>query len=332
MFKSLFIIVLLLSCFQLHSQEFDTIDAKVKNYPDFSSIEALSFRIKKDFKKKEDRIRAAFIWLTATIEYKRTLDDLFASNPSLIHYTEKGKNDQINKHDLKQMRKAFASKKGVCKEYSLLLDFLYKDFGLQSRIIYGVTKTDIKDLEGKSLVKNHTWNAVELGGEWHLMDPTWASGQFNQDSRKFVKKYTEHFYFTAPEAFVKDHFPSEPIWQLLDQPVKLSTFFSAPIFFPDYFQNRLKLAPETKGTIVLTEKNKSFIKFTQLADKKEVYYKIEGDKQIRKMYFRKKNNAYVSKIKFRKRLGAQRYLTIFVENKAVLNFKLKQQTTNPMGS
>ncbi len=332
MFKSLFLIGLLLGCFQLNPQEYDAIDTKVKNYPDFSSIEALSIRIKNDFEENGDRVRAAFVWLTATIDYQRNLDNLFASNPPLIYFSQNGKKYQINKHNLKLIRRAFKEKKGVCKDYSLLLDFLCKEFDVPSKIIYGVAKTDIKDVEGKRLVKTHTWNAVELEGEWQLMDPTWASGHFDWGSQKFVKNFAEHFYFTAPDAFIKDHFPSEVAWQLLEEPVKLSTFFSAPIFFPDYFRNRLKLAPETKGTIVLMEKNRSFLKFSQLADNKEVYYKIHGDDQLRKMRFRKESNGFVSRIKLPKGLEEEPYLTIFIENKAVLNFKLKQQTIDPVGS
>ncbi len=332
MLKSVLLTVLWLGCLQLHSQKYQAVDTKVKNYPDFSSIEALSIRIKNDFHTKENRVRAAFVWLTNTIDYQRTLDDLFVSNLPLIYYSEQGKNYQINKHERKLIRKAFATRKGVCKDYSLMLDFLCKAFGLKSKIIYGVAKTAIKDLDGKRLVKTHTWNAVALGGEWHLMDPTWASGHFDWDSRRFVKKFTEHFYFTPPAEFIKDHFPSDTSWQLLHEPVQLSTFFSGPIFFPNYFDSQLKLAPETNGTIILTEKNKSFLRFTQLADKKEVYYRVQGDHQMRKMYFRKKDDAYISKIRLRKGLWEQRYLTIFIENKAVLNFKLKQHTIAPLGS
>ncbi len=324
MLRILFLLGVLLINSPLASQNYTSVDHKVKNYPDFSGIEHLSIRIQNDFKSDGDRVRAAFIWLTHNIQYKQTIEDIFAAKPTLLYYSESGKKYQVNRYHMELIGKAFAKKEGVCYDYSLMLDYLCRDFGIPSKVILGITKTEIKDFEGKRLVKNHSWNAVQLGENWKLMDPTWAAGHSSLGSNGFVKNYSEHFYFTPPEEFVKHHFPSELYWQLVEEPITLDVFFSAPIFFPDYFEGHLKVESDTKGTVVISDKNRSFLEFSSVATKQDVYYFVSGERQMRRMRFRKKNRGYISKIKFRKGMREKAFLTIFVENKAVLNFKVEQ--------
>jgi len=323
MFKKIAFLLLVLNGYLVLSQDFSAVDGKVKNYPDFSSIDELSIRIQNDFEEDRSRVRAAFIWLTENIRYGRTLDELFAPTPKIIHNSEYGKKYQIEKYRLKQISSAFLKKEGVCIDYSLMLSYLFEKFGLASKVIYGLGKTDIKDSTGKQLVKNHSWNAVLIDGSWKLIDPTWASGYFDLASRKFIKKLFDHYFFTAPADFAKSHFPGDSRWQLLDSPIKLSAFFSAPIFFPAYFDSRVKLSQNMPGTLVLSNENESLLIFDELSKRKKIFYQISGETRFRKMKFRKRNNKIISKIKFRKNLKSDKFITVFNEEKAIINFKIK---------
>ncbi|WP_430907018.1 transglutaminase domain-containing protein [Maribacter sp. 2-571] len=316
-------IAILLVGLPVLAQEYDHIDSKVKNYPDFSSIEQLSIRIQNDFDTDANRVRAAFVWLTHNIRYKYELDAVFAVAPEMLYYSEFGKRYQIERHQRKLIKKAFSKREGICNEYSLMFDYLCNDFSIPSKVILGLTKTDIMDVSGKRLVKNHSWNAVKIDGEWELLDATWGAGYYDNRLNKFVKRFSEHYYLTPPELFIKHHFPAKDSWQLLETPVGLHQFFSAPVYFPDYFEGRIKVMPNTVGLVKLTESNSSTFEFSAVADKQSIYYALADEGKLRKMRIRKKNQGFVSKIKFRKRLKKTTYLTIYAENKAVLNFKVK---------
>ena len=76
----------------------------------------------------------------------------------------------------------------------------------------------------------------------------------------------------------------------------LGSFLKAPIFFPDYFQSPLKLAVASKGTLVLSDKNESYLEFKNLALNKAVFYRLQDGRRTRKMKFLKTNQTYVSKL------------------------------------
>jgi hypothetical protein len=81
---------------------------------------------------------------------------------------------------------------------------------------------------------NHAWNAVRIDGRWQLMDPTWGAGYLDNRMR-FVRFFQEHYFLTDPGAFVFDHFPEDPHWQLLERPLSAADYrnlvYLRPMFF-----------------------------------------------------------------------------------------------------
>jgi transglutaminase/protease-like cytokinesis protein 3 len=70
---------------------------------------------------------------------------------------------------------------------------------------------------------NHAWNAVEIEGQWFLVDSTWAAGSINSSNR-FEKSFSNFYFLTDPEKFIVSHFPQDPKWQLLNDQINLSEF------------------------------------------------------------------------------------------------------------
>ena len=75
--------------------------------------------------------------------------------------------------------------------------------------------------------RNHAWNAVYIDGEWRFVDCTWGSGYVASDG-KFRQQFDEFWFLTDAEVFVYDHFPTHPVWQLLDEPIDIDEFNHKP--------------------------------------------------------------------------------------------------------
>ncbi len=323
MYKVLFFSFLLFIA-TTYAQDYTHVDSRVRNYPEFVAVTDLGYRIMNDFETETQRVRAAFIWLTHNIAYEDKM--LFLPEKKLAYRSKAGKQLQVERLVQSKMDRAFRARKGVCIDYSLLLNALCEQFGLPSRVVSGIAKTEIKDVQKEPMFKNHAWNAVRIAGEWKLMDPTWASGHVDLVSKQFVRKYRDHYFFTPPSDFVKHHLPSKPEWQLLDKPMSAAAFYSAPLYLPDYFGKGIVLAATTNGILNISDTNRKVLHFDKLPKNREMYYTISGSPEFRRMGFKKLDSkAYISKIRLRKKLKKTfNYLTIYLDYNPILNFKIEE--------
>ncbi|MGB5782536.1 MAG: hypothetical protein WBM42_11740, partial [Eudoraea sp.] len=132
MSKVLFSLLFLVSSLAF-SNEYARVDQKVKAYPNFKKIHDLGYRIQNDFSTDEDRVRAAFVWLIQNMVYEKTYDEIFRTGQRISYRSESGRKRQIRKVALERAEKAFITRKGVCLEYSLILNELCQQFGLPSK-------------------------------------------------------------------------------------------------------------------------------------------------------------------------------------------------------
>ena len=155
------------------------------------------------------------------------------------------------------------SRSSVCEGYARLTEALGTAMGLQVQVVSGWSKgygyTSGQRFNGPT---NHAWNAVRIGGEWRLMDPTWGAGYLDQRSQ-FVRRFQEHYFLTAPDAFVFDHLPQDSRWQLLERPISSAEYedlvYLRPMFFLAGFgigsnpHARLTAAGRTTVTLGVTQ-------------------------------------------------------------------------------
>ncbi|KAK6033647.1 hypothetical protein OSTOST_00245 [Ostertagia ostertagi] len=114
----------------------------------------------------------------------------------------------------------------VCDGYARLFKTLCDYAGLRSAIITGFAKGDLsRQLKFRC---NHTWNAVYIDSAWHLLDITWASGYTNYRGDEFVKRFDDTYFLAPPENFIKDHFPDDLRWTLMQKPPLPGEFNSSP--------------------------------------------------------------------------------------------------------
>ena len=311
--------------------EYDAVDQKVRHYPYFKSLKHLSIRIMNDFESDTDRVRAAFMWIIYNMDYGRSYDVIFQADRHYPYYSEIGRKYQMRQLEIEKIQQSFRERLGVCLDYSLIFKELCDYFKIPSEIIIGVSKTEIKDIKGDPLLKNHTWNAILIDGEWKLTDPTWAAGQINKNLLRVYGSYVDHFFFTDPSDFIKTHLPAKKAWQLLDQPIDPESFAQAPNYFPAYFEKEVELSSQVKGIIRLSDYNEFLLMFDKLPQVERMHYSIDESPNLKKMELKKADNQpYVSVIKLKKKLKkSHSFLTVFMDYRPILKFKIENREWIP---
>lgn len=129
---------------------------------------------------------------------------------------------------------AFSRGQAVCDGYAELMQVMARAVGLKLEKVVGYGK-GLSHSDGRLPAQtNHAWNAVRLGGRWHLMDATWDAGSVNASSRQFVRNDKAFKYFLAdPEHFSTSHFPAEERWQLQREKMDFGRFLQLAKIRPD---------------------------------------------------------------------------------------------------
>lgn len=136
---------------------------------------------------------------------KERFDALFTWVVMHIHYDYR-KYNSGNAFQYKSIRKILRSRKGICTDYSHLMDTLCYFAGIENTTILGYVKELNFDLNDSLYFDNHAWNAVKLNGAWYLYDPTWCSGHTTYDYTKFGKWRIRTKNRLAKKTTVKNRF------------------------------------------------------------------------------------------------------------------------------
>lgn len=127
----------------------------------------------------------------------------------------------------------------VCSGYSRLFQKMCELAGFRCEFIAGYSRGI--ELEGPDslLEEDHAWNAVEIDGEWHLVDVTWAAGSVS--GTEFKRQFSHNYFFLPPREFLHTHFPGDPRWQLIDSPITKVDFAKLPRLNGRFFNFGLEM-------------------------------------------------------------------------------------------
>ena len=108
---------------------------------------------------------------------------------------------------------------------------------LNCKIIDGFGRTATLNLDANS-IPNHSWNVVELNNKWYVCDATWSAGRvlIEDDGPKFESDYHDGYFLAEPALFVKNHYPLETNWTLLENPPSFIEFLDGPIVYKKAFK------------------------------------------------------------------------------------------------
>ncbi len=139
----------------------------------------------------------------------------------------------------------FISRIGNSDDFAELYQELGELAGLQVAVIQGYAGYNVS---GRNYLQNkHTWNAVKIDGQWHLLDIDWAmkGTSFGANMRNLAlyeeeverrgdlsyslsrrgrsnKSFDGRWFFTNPYTMIKTHIPLQESWQLLPVPKNFS--------------------------------------------------------------------------------------------------------------
>ena len=322
--KSTMLFILLAFCLNItYAQDYKFVDDKVKNYPDFTDINVLIIRVNNDFETNIDKARAYYTWISTNIDYNKNALISIGPAPTFKYRTANELKYIRKRRNLRAIERSFKEKKALCHEYALLYQFLCEASNIKCAVIRGVTKTSAYKINNISNVKDHAWNAVFIDNEWQLLDITWSAGRTDSRTLQWKKSFNDFFFFLPPEQFITSHFPEERKWQLLNTPISLRTFFAKPIFYASYFKNKIRINPNQSGTLKINENTDELqLEFYTAEANPKLYYSFSEDSFVRDMAVEEvAPNTFVATIK-RRMLTLNASLTIYLENEAILNFKV----------
>ncbi|MBM3415221.1 MAG: hypothetical protein FJY20_01990 [Bacteroidetes bacterium] len=184
---------------------------------DFTSLAAqtdaatLAKKLTAGLNSDHQKVKAIFQWITDNIAYTTFTKHQRKNKYPVPEPDDEGPLKPLNERvaeTVLRRRTAF------CDGYAKLFKVLCGHAGIRSEIISGYARGAF-GRGGLKFGVNHNWNAVFLEDKWQLLDVTWASGYINLRDGEFVRDYNDRYFLTAPEVFIKDHYPDDPRWTLL---------------------------------------------------------------------------------------------------------------------
>jgi hypothetical protein len=253
--RKLFIILLLFFPGFMFGQRihFDAIDQKALNIPlrYTSNPDTLSKYLTLGCENDLEKFRSIFVWVAHYIEYDV---DAYVQRD----YTCKSLNEILN------------SRLALCQGYADLLQALCKSAGIECQKIEGYCK-GVDYFPGRHFSRaEHVWNAVQLGNNWYLSDITWAAGGLIKENKagflnkllkkpavkysyRFVKSFNSNYFMTEPKAFIYDHLPSDPVWQLLPCYLPIDSFEKGTNAIRSFIEINNNCAYSTDSITVLSK-------------------------------------------------------------------------------
>ena len=195
--------------------------------------------------------------------------------------------------------KCINSGEGVCQDYSELFKALCDISNIECHVVVGDGRNDSQDIGFYS--SNHAWNAVKVNGKFQLFDLTWAAGGVSFGD--FTKKFKPLYFNTEPSVFILNHFPDDPNWQLLENPISKNNYIYAPVYDREFKNLSLKKGVVKKNKFEITfDSDENFDECTLFKRRLNVFGYIGGID----VPFTKNGNNYsviISEVK----LGAYNY-------------------------
>jgi transglutaminase/protease-like cytokinesis protein 3 len=273
--------------------DFSEVDQHARSVVKASTYEQTAEKLTAPFKSEAGKARAIFIWITDNLAYDTKKFKEQLKNPvreRIVAETREELEMIKERKRIEIAEKAFRKEKGVCEDYAYLFHYMCQHIGIESAFIPGYGRFSAQEINRDHRGSNHAWNAVKIQGYWYLLDATWAAGSTNMAEGKFTKDYKEGLFMTPPDRFILTHFPDDPVWQLLENPVKKEAFTELPYGFPELSSNNVIDYFPKKGLI---KKNRASIRVGLEVENTELHYVIVDNRELTRFSPEKSGNKII---------------------------------------
>lgn len=209
---------------QRRDNSFVRIDNWVKSI-DADNLDSLATKLIELGSTDLQKVRAIFRWITEHIDYNVRIYNRSKVYPGLKYEESDDSLLPLPSLNERVAAKVLAKRVAFCDGYSRFFKVLCDRAGIPCEIVYGYARTNA-GRNGRFGI-NHIWNSVYLEGSWHLLDVTWASG-FLTYANEFVRSYNDNYFLASPDEFIRDHYPADPRWSLLQDPPIYREFNQMP--------------------------------------------------------------------------------------------------------
>lgn len=230
----------------------DSIASLYKNEK-LNNLPLLSYRLTYRLDTDVEKFRAIYIWVCKNIKSDYNLTTKILS---------KGKKYRNNREAFlkwnasfrpKFLKRLLEDRKTICTGFAFLVKELSALAKINCTIINGYSKT--ANFNPKKLFPNHSWNAVQLNNKWYLCDPVFASGYYNLDINTFIHDYNDGYFLTDPNLFIKNHYPEDKKWTLLENE-NFNDFINAPFIYGETFKHKITpVLPKKIASEILIDEN-----------------------------------------------------------------------------
>ena len=134
---------------------------------------------------------------------------------------------------------------------------------IESNIISGHTKIKMESLEKNEFVKEteNDWNCILIDDNYYLIDTTMGAGECYTDY--FEKTFSDLYFGTKPEIFIRWHFPEDNKWQLLSENITPKEFSSMAYLTSDFYKGGFKNIEPDSFTITIKKDSKIILTYDE---------------------------------------------------------------------
>jgi transglutaminase/protease-like cytokinesis protein 3 len=248
-----FVIISCFLCLPAFSQkvkiDFSEIDRSVQ-FADATAPSELAQQLTANYTSDLQKVRAIFRWIADNISY-RTSNPIGSRKKRYQNIYDEADDDDtsfLKPLDERVAEIVLQNKMGVCEGYARLFKTLCNFAGIKAEVINGYGKTAPHQPRQRFRV-NHSWNAVLIDSVWQLLDVTWAAGYITWQGDRFVRQLDEQYFLSPPEVFIREHYPDDLRWSLMDDPPLMSEFRVSPFRQKSFTKYNIKSFKPSGGVI-----------------------------------------------------------------------------------
>ncbi|MEO1053159.1 MAG: transglutaminase domain-containing protein [Bacteroidota bacterium] len=216
-----------------------------------NDLRALTIKLTQPLSTDVEKFRAIYKWVCNNIEndyplfikVKKQRQKLLDDPEAFMAWN--------NSFRIQVMKKLMKEQRTMCTGYAYLIKEMAFHAEITSKVVNGYGRTAHANIGGEGFA-NHSWNAVNLGGRWYLCDATWSSGIINGDEGTFVKQYDDAYFLADPTLFIRNHYPLDTTWSLLEKTLSLEEFLNAPLVYKGSFRHQVTpVLPDQFRTVAI---------------------------------------------------------------------------------